>query len=306
MASNLIARYVWLVDKLQQYGSLSRVEIDKLWAHSNLNDGYDSDKIPERTFRNYLAAIEEIFDIEIKCCRQGGYHYYIANPEILKKDKLRGWLLDTVSTLNQIQTTPELASRIQFEDNPSGRTYLSTIIEAMRGNHAIHMAYQRFGDAEPFETDIEPYAVKVFSRRWYVIARNVQYDSIRTYSLDRIRQLKILPSTFEVPKDFSLKTYFEGCCGIFADKDLPIERVVLKVYSYARAYVESLPLHPSQKEIARDSDSTTYELHVRPDFNFIQAILSQVDMIEVIEPSSLRKELFEYGESIMRLHDANQ
>ena len=302
MASNPIARYVWLIDQIRQHDGISKAEIDRLWANSNLNEGYGDDKIPTRTFRNYIIAIEEIFDIVIECKRKGGYLYYIADPEALEGDRLKNWMIDTFSTLNQMQSTPKLANRIQYENIPSGHRFLTAIIDAMRRNAVIRIAHRSFGSDETHVSVLEPYAVKVFNRRWYMIANKPDINQMRTYGLDRILSIETTEDTFEMPKDFNLDDYFEGSCGIIADKNIPIERIVVRIYGTAQSYIESLPLHESQKQIAKDEHSTTYEYRVRPDFNFYQAIFSQISGIEILEPASVRQQMYEYAKKIMENH----
>lgn len=47
MASNLIGRYVWLVDTLRRHKRLTFQEINELWQESGLGYG---DVFPKRTF----------------------------------------------------------------------------------------------------------------------------------------------------------------------------------------------------------------------------------------------------------------
>ncbi|MCH3995999.1 MAG: WYL domain-containing protein [Prevotella sp.] len=91
--------------------------------------------------------------------------------------------------------------------------------------------------------------------------------------------------------DFDINKYFEGCYGIITDKNIPIERIVLKAWYPHCDYLKSLPLHESQKVLTQDSDSVTFELHVRPTFDFYQALLSQTDFAEVLKPESVRQEM---------------
>lgn len=131
MAANNLGRYVWLVDVIRRHKRLTYKEINNLWIDSALNYG---DELPLRTFHNHINAIKDIFDVYIECDTKNGYKYYIDDPERLENDSLRCWLIDSYATLNQLQADSKLEKRIQFEDIPSGHTFLSTIVEAMRKN----------------------------------------------------------------------------------------------------------------------------------------------------------------------------
>ena len=64
MASNVINRYVWLLNTLLQHKELSLKEISNLWKNSGLGD---NKPLPRRTFQMHRDAIEDLFNIV-------GYH----------------------------------------------------------------------------------------------------------------------------------------------------------------------------------------------------------------------------------------
>ena len=298
MAANIFGRYVWLIDLLRRHKRLTYEEINRLWINSGLSYGND-DELALRTFHNHRKAIKDIFDVYINCDAKDGYKYYIDDPEQLESDVLRSWLIDSYATLNQLHVDQKLENRILFDNIPSGHTFLTTIIEAMRKNAVIEITHQGFAKKQVNIFEIEPYFVKVFNRRWYVIARSPYYDNVLTYGLDRISQIKITGKKFVIPTDFSIDDYFEGSSGIINDKNEPVVRVVIKAFLYARKYLATLPIHSSQKEISSDEESTTFELYVRPTFDFYQALLGQADQIMVLEPDTVKKGMKQFAESIL-------
>jgi len=314
MASNIFGRYVWLIDTIRRHKRLTFEEINRLWVRSGLSYG-EGDDLPLRTFHNHRKAIADIFGVYIECDIKDGYRYYIDDPDALEGDGLRSWLIDSYSVLNQVQADKKLEGRILYEDIPSGHEWLTTITEAMRENKILYITHQGFGKPEPSSFDIEPYFLKVINRRWYVLARSPYYsdrnkkqnkedggdrpeDVYLLYALERVHNVETTDKTFKLKKNFNIKKYFEGCYGIITDKRTPIEKIVLKAWYPHCAYMESLPLHESQKVIARDDESITFELHVRPTFDFYQALLFQTDMMEVLEPKSVRKEMKRFAENM--------
>ena len=145
----------------------------------------------------------------------------------------------------------------------------------------------------------EPYFVKVYNRRWYLIGRTPAYDQVRIYALDRMQEVEILDETFSMPKDFDIHQFFEGCVGIIADKSTDIEEVIIRAYGPARNYLSTLPIHNSQQEIACDEESTTYQYHVRPNFEFLQALLGQADQIEVLKPEGVKEQMKKVARNIL-------
>lgn len=297
--ANLWGRYVWLIDTVRRHGKITYQEISDLWQESGLSYG---DELPWRTFMNHRKAIEDIFDINIEVDKHDGYKYYIEDADRLEGDGFRSWLIDSYATLNQLQADQKLNGRIHFDRVPSGHEYLTIILEAMRKSRVIQLSYQSFGRSHPYDFTLEPYHVKINNRRWYVIGRSPYYDEVRTYCLDRIKGVSLTDETFKMDKDFNIDLYFEGGVGVMGTDSGDIERVVIKCNSYSHDYVETLPIHPTQHEIARDDNSITFEMTVRTNFEFIQQLLQQVDMIEVLEPQSLRDRMKEIGAKIQKMH----
>ena len=146
-------------DEIYRAGKITFEEINVRWRRTEMSGGED---IPLRTFHNHRKAIEEMFDINIECDKRDGYRYFIENAEDMQKGGVRNWLLNTFAVNNLINESHHLKRRILFEDIPSGRKYLTPLIEAMRNNAVVEMTYQGYWRAEPHTFEVEPYCVKVF------------------------------------------------------------------------------------------------------------------------------------------------
>jgi hypothetical protein len=275
----LFNRYVWLVDVIYRYGRITFEEINGRWQKSSLNE--DEEDLPLRTFHNHRAAIEEMFGVIIECDKRDGYKYYIDNADDMETGGVRKWLLNTVAVNNLINESYRLKRRILFENIPSGQRYLTLIIEAMRDELTLEITYHGFERDKPATFEIEPYCVKVFKQRWYVVARSF-YDTVRIYSLDRIQDLRITDKPFKFPEDFSPEEYFEHTFGIIVEEDIKPCRVELMVFGNQRRYLQTLPLHHSQEEIEIGEDYSIFGYFLAPTFDFKQEILSHGERIKVL------------------------
>jgi hypothetical protein len=289
MASNLLNKYVWLVETIYRAKQITFNELREKWLDNELSEGVE---LPLRTFHKWRIAVEEMFGLVIDCQRKGGYHYYIANAEELKGGNIRNWLLNTVSVSNLLIDNQHLKDRILLENIPSGQQYLADIIGAMKCGSTLTVTYQNYWHDEAHTFDIEPYCVKLFKQRWYVVGRTPYYDQVRIYSLDRILDLFVSnDKRFKMPKTFSSEEYFEQCYGIEIGKDIKPEKVKLKVSAGQANYLRSLPLHHSQQEIETTEEYSIFELKLRPTYDFQQEILRNGDDIEVLEPLWFRNEI---------------
>lgn len=299
MTKDLFDKYIWLVDTIYRAGKITFEEINERWLRSRLSEGED---IPLRTFHNWRIAIEQVFDININCNRKGGYYYYIENADDMQKGGIRNWLLNTFAVNNLINESHHLKRRILFEEIPSGRKYLTTVIEAMRDGLELELYYQSYWYEEPSTYTLQPYCIKVFKQRWYVIGFCKERNNIRTFSLDRIQQLTTLDVKFVYPKDFDPEAYFADYFGIMIENK-KLETIRIKVYGMHVQYIRALPLHRSQCEIETTEDYSVFEYRMKPTLDFRQELLSRGADVEVLAPLSFREEMIQSVDKMSALYN---
>ncbi len=303
MAKDLFNRYIWLVDVIYQSGKITFEEINERWLRNEMSGG---EEMPLRTFHNHRKAIEEIFDINIECNKRGGYYYYIENAEDIEKGGIRSWLLNTFAVNNLINESHYLKRRILLENIPSGQQYLTTVIEAMKNNLTIEIAYQSYWREESHTFEVEPYCIKIFKQRWYIIARSPYYDKIMIYALDRILNMRYTEKKYIYPKSFDPQNYFHFSFGIIVDEEYDIETVQIKVYGNKCKYFRALPLHVSQQEIEESDGYSTFEYLLRPTYDFCQELLSHGNEVEVLMPLWLREQIKKTVEDMSKRYSRNK
>ena len=282
-----LQKYIWLIDTVRRAGKISLEEISDRWERNK--DLSDYKPLSRSTFNRWKDAIFSQFGIIISCQRAGGYLYYIENPEDIEEDELKKWMLDSFSISNLVGENLSLKDRILVSRIPSAGTYLAALLEAMKENRVVTITYCRFDRSESHKVSIEPYCLKLFENRWYVLARNVQYDDLRIYGLDRIEDLSMTDDTFRLPKDFSASDYFSNYYGIVTDKGMKPQHIVVRAYGSHIPYIKSLPLHHSQRLLEDNGEYADFEFFLTPTYDFVMRLLHVGAMIEVISPASLRK-----------------
>ena len=289
MSRNLLNRYVWLVETIYKAKGITFAELNRKWLDSEISEGIG---LPVRTFHKWRVAIEELFGLNIECDCRSGYQYYISDIDEIKDWDVRRWLLNSISISNLLMDNRHLKDRILLENVPSGQEYLSEIIDAMKKRLCVQITYRSFGRDKSSTFEVEPYCVKLFKQRWYLVARNPYYDQIRIYSLDRIHHLETLTDQpFEMSAAFSPSGYFQEYYGVTVDHTHEVGTVRLKVSATQANYFRSLPLHHSQQEVETADDYSIFQLHIRPTYDFLQEILRNGESVEVLEPQWFREEI---------------
>ena len=247
------------------------------------------------TFNRHWKAIEEMFDlsIECQCCGKKSY-YYIENKEVLENDNLQHWMLDSLSIGNLLMESSSLKDRIVLEKIPAGKEFLYPIIDAMKLSRKLELTYCKFGQAEPYSITVEPYAIKVFKQRWYLLAKNYKRQEPTVYALDRILALRETEEGFEFPEGFDTERFFKDYYGVLCNTGMKAERIVIRAYPPLTNYLDTLPLHDSQKVLQSTPEHTDFELYLHPTFDFLQELFAQMHEVEVLEPLWLRKQMKGY------------
>ena len=282
-----LQKYTWLIETIRRAGKISHRDLSDKWERCK--DLSDCKPLHRATFNRWRDAIFSQFGIIIDCQRVGGYLYYIANPEDIDEDELKKWMLDSFAVGNLIGENLSLKDRILVDQIPSGRDYLTTILEAMKENRVINIEYKAFKYSRSFKIPVEPYCVNLHENRWYMLGHNLSKDTIRLYGLDRIESMEITEQEYKLPKDFSASEYFSNYFGIVTDDRVKPERVILRADKNHTPYLKSLPLHHSQRLIEDTGEYADFELYLSPTYDFVMKLLQTGAMIEVIEPVSLRK-----------------
>ena len=290
--AEIFKQYIWLADIIHRMKRLTLNEINERWMQTDMSGGLPMSRT---TFNRHRLAIEEMFDLCIGCKESGRKsYYYIENIDVQEKDNLQHWMLDALSIGNLLMDNISLKDRIVLEKIPAGKHFLNPIIGAMKQNRKLVLTYRKFGQEEPYTITVEPYAIKVFKQRWYLLAKNYKRSLPTIYAMDRMLNVQETDELFEFPEDFSTERFFKDFYGVLCHADEEVERIVIRAYPPLTHYLRTLPLHHSQNELQSTPEYADFEFYLHPTFDFLQELFAQTHEVEVLEPLRLRNSMKEY------------
>ena len=288
-AYGIYKQYLWLADTIRRARHITLSELNERWTRTEMSQGQP---LSRSTFNRHREAIEDMFELCIGCRRMGNKHYYyIEQTEGANTDNLQHWGLDSLSVGNLLMENTSLKDRILLEDIPSGKEYLSIIIEAMKLSCKLEMTYHKFGQKDSYTYTVEPYAIKVFKQRWYMLAKSDKRPEPSIYALDRIVSLHETTRHFDYPSHFDTEAFFKDYYGVLCNPTEAVETIRLRAYPPFMHYLRTLPLHHSQREVESTPQYADFEFRLRPTFDFCQELLAQSHEVEVLKPMHLRKRL---------------
>lgn len=297
MVRDTLNKYIWLIDTINSYGAITLRHLSQLWQNSHLGDG---NPLPRRTFFAMRQAIEEKFGVSIKVNK--AFEYYIDKEGTLADAALRDWMLDSSAMQDLLADNRDLSPRIHIEPVPSARQFLPAVIRAMKQNLRITFSYASFTRVLP-DKDIlfEPYFVKLFRQRWYMVGRRVSDREIRTYALDRITEITGTSQTFSIPESLSAESYFADLFGI-AQSHAETADITLKTTLEQAKYLRALPLHASQREEMFSSFSL-FHYRMKLTRDLISHLVSLGPEVKVLEPRALQVMVKEQLKETLALYE---
>lgn len=298
MVQELLKKYIWLVQTLIRAGDrgLTLEELDRRWE-SRFGTGY-----ARRTFNNHREAVEELFDIRIRCNRSTSRYFISGAAGMEDSDASAAWLINTFTVNKMLSLSRErLSGRVSVEDIPSGQRYLTAIIGAMTENSELKIAYRKYTSDEVSEYTLQPYAVKESARRWYLVAWCHEREAVRVYGLDRIVNLEHTGRQFRMPQDFDVDALFATNFGVYLSSERPVE-IVFKASVKEAGYLRDLPIHPSQKETGNDGERITFSIFVRPNESLLMELFRLGNRIEVVSPDPIREKLMSEASALSELY----
>ena len=282
--------YIWLVNTIYQAKAITLAEINLRWMQTEMSQGIE---MARTTFYRHKNAIEDIFGIYIDCDKKNGNKYFIGNEQVLGEDSIQNWMLSTLSVSSLLTESMSLNERILLDNVPSGGEKLNMVIKAMKESKKISITYRRYGGHATRTFDLEPYCVKLFCQRWYMLGRFAD-RGLATFSFDRMLEVKMSNEKFKFDEDFDAANYFSDCFGVMSDENAMPERVLIRAYGYEPYYLRDLPLHHSQREVQSTDEYCDFELKLKLTSDFKAKLLSRGEWIEILEPKALADEIIEW------------
>lgn len=309
--TSILREYIWIIETLRRDRLVPLKELSLRRQKEGIGDGQP---LSRSTFTRYREAIHDIFGIEITCKRGTGFEYYIKNEEILNQDTVQAWIVSAFSIGHLISDELKLQNRIVLDNIPVHSEYLKTVFEAMHSNLCLNISYQKYGKATSKRYEIEPYCVKFFKHRWYLLGKYYVYENpddvfsrketcLHMFCFDRIKDLVIGDRLFEMDPNFNAHEYFKTSFGAYIDSTMDPEPVTIRAYGMARHYLQNTPLHQTQHIVNETAEYTDFEVCLRPTVDFLHQVLSQGDQLRILEPSWVVDEMHALILDSLRLYD---
>lgn len=260
--------------------------------------------ILKKTFQRDKNTLERILGVEIQYNRKKGV-YHISKDEI---DQQEDNILDNLLLVNAYREIKHKTNIMFFEQRTArGLYHLNELITAITQQKVVSFNYQKFWtDGNIVKKSVEPYALKEFKHRWYLLANEHKKEKfqIKAYGLDRITHLETSNSSFKRQMYDAGETFHHAFGIVSPNGEIP-QKIRLSFDTQQAHYIKVLPLHHSQSIVSQTEDTTTFEYFLVPTYDFIQELLSYGNRVKVLAPKSLSKIIIHELEKNLKQYQTN-
>ncbi|MGV3523196.1 MAG: helix-turn-helix transcriptional regulator [Candidatus Sericytochromatia bacterium] len=233
---------------------------------------------PIRLIPDEYAALETA----VNAMAESNPHYQLAHQALSKLACQFQLPLDPThieNTLAVMQPTPKDCV------HPQRLQELQKILQEKR---QLKLSYYSHHSQRTKEIIFDAYSLIFRKYAWYLIGKDATKANPILLRVCRIRTLQVLDSSFHVPRDFSVRRYFQNHWEVFDGE--PVD-VTLRFREPAALLIEEMRWHSSQKNRRLSEQEIEVHLHVPTNPEFITWILGWGAQCEVVEPAALKQRI---------------
>jgi predicted DNA-binding transcriptional regulator YafY len=203
-------------------------------------------------------------------------------------------LEDTFKLNGKMQAT------VGFEQNPylKGLHHFTGIFNAIQNEMPLEIIYQGYKQVNVAQMSVHPWYLKQYNNRWFLFGFNEEYKDITNFALDRIIAFEESKINYRKNDEINFEEYFDDVIGVTVKSDSVAEKVLVKINSVVWPYIESKPIHGSQKIKSKTETDVVIELILQVNHELLSLLFSYMDTIEIIEPEGLRERFKSISETL--------
>lgn len=308
----------YYIDDLIEACNDSLLDIDPSSTGIKRRQVFDDIKFM-RDSQGFDAPIESYKDVKKVYYRYSDLSFSINNQPLNEKEA--GQLKEALLTLSRFKGIPQfewvdeiktrleasfqLKSRekvIEFEENPflKGKEHIGALYDAIINKQILNIQYHPFNKLEPLQIVLNPYFLKQYNSRWFLFGRNEEFNTISNLSLDRIIEIKETQRHFTDSETWDFEEFFEDVVGVTVKQNVEPVKILLQINRNLWPYIESKPIHGSQKVKSKSEESVIIELTLQINYELTSVIFAFGEDVKVLAPEELKTSIKNKAEALLK------
>jgi proteasome accessory factor C len=192
-------------------------------------------------------------------------------------------------TRHQRLNLGEAASRLRFPAiaaRPAGEAF-NTAAAATLQRRKLWLEYHARSTDERSERTVSPQRIIHYREVWYLDAWDEKRDALRSFSVDRILNARVLEEAARNVSDAELDEHYASAYGIFGGK---ADKVAVLRFTPERArWVADEKWHPQQEGKWLDDGSYELKIPYRDSRELVMDVMRHGASVEAVGPEELRE-----------------
>jgi predicted DNA-binding transcriptional regulator YafY len=164
----------------------------------------------------------------------------------------------------------------------------------------VGMRYHSFFEGQIIDVELCPYHLMYNRRAWYVVGFSNLHKSIRTFKLNRIKELKNTEKFFVNGNGFDVNDFFGRCWSMMPEGK--IYNIKLRFLPMVANNVAEVQWHSTQKVTHNSNGSAIVEFRIDGLREITWWILGYGDQVEVLALKALRDKVLETAKNMIKLN----
>ena len=190
---------------------------------------------------------------------------------------------------------------VGFEQNQylKGLNHFTELFHSIQYKRVLSIQYRGFKQTKPSQVNFHPYYLKQYNSRWFLFGYNEEYENISNLALDRIISFKTVNKKYQDNKTVNFEEYFEDVVGVTVSNRAEVDKVHLEIDPTLWPYIESKPIHGSQRVISNKGGKVIIELTVQINYELVTTLFAYSEGVKVLQPDSLKKEMITKAKALI-------
>jgi len=172
--------------------------------------------------------------------------------------------------------------------------------QAVARRRKVKIKYNSLFEGKIIDVELSPYHLMYNQRAWYVLGMSSLHKSVRTFKLNRIKELEITEKCFLGGEDFDVGEHFGRAWSMIPEGR--IYNIKLRFLAKVANNVTEVLWHSTQKVRCNDDGSATMEFRVDGLGEIIWWILGYGDQVQVLAPKVLRERVIAAAKGMIELN----
>jgi proteasome accessory factor B len=172
--------------------------------------------------------------------------------------------------------------------------------QAIVKKRKVNIRYHSLIEGTIIDVEFCPYHLLYNNQAWYVLGRSGLHKSVRSFKLNRIRELETTERCFVDGENFDVYDYLGKAWSMIPEGQL--YNIKLKFLPEVAHDVAEVQWHSTQKVTFKEDGSVIIEFRVDGLNEITWWILSYGDRVQVLAPRILRRKIIKIARKVVKLN----